>query len=84
MLEGKSEEYKRQLLGIVHDALVEAINIPDWDRTQILQEHKPANFERPPGKTDKYTSIEILMFPGRSPEAKRRIYELITSIRPRN
>ncbi|CAG5092860.1 Uncharacterized protein TXXE_18940 [Thermobacillus xylanilyticus] len=32
----------------------------------------------PPGKTDNYTSIEMLMFPGRSREAKRRICELIT------
>lgn len=78
ILEGKSDAYKRQLLDIVHDALVEAIKIPDWDRIQILHEHKPANFEIPPGKTDKYTSIEILMFPGRSPEAKRSICERIT------
>jgi 4-oxalocrotonate tautomerase family enzyme len=78
ILEGKPEAYKKELLDIVHDALVEAIRIPDWDRVQILQEHKPENFEIPPGKTDKYTSIEILMFPGRSLEAKRRIYELIT------
>lgn len=78
ILEGKPEEYKRKLLDIVHDALVEAIRIPDWDRTQILQEHKRANFDIPPGKSDKYTCIEILMFPGRSLEAKRKIYELIT------
>jgi len=48
------------------------------DRIRILHEHKPANFEIPHGKTDKYTSIEILMFPGRSTEAKRRICERIT------
>lgn len=75
---GKSEAYKKQLLDSVHDALVEAIKIPDWDRIQILNEHDPANFERSPGRTDKYTSIEILMFPGRSHEAKRKLYELIT------
>jgi len=78
ILEGKSDAYKKQLLNIVHDALVEAIKIPDWDRIQILHEHKHSNFEIPPGKTDNYTSIEMLMFPGRSREAKRRICELIT------
>jgi len=54
---------------------VEVIKIPDHDRIQILQEHRPEHFEVPPGKSDKYTSIEILMFPGRSLDTKRRLYE---------
>ncbi len=78
IIEGKSNEYKKQLLNIVHDSLVEAIKIPDYDRIQILNEHKSTNFEIPPGKTENYTSIEILMFPGRSLEAKRKLYDLIT------
>lgn len=78
ILEGKSEQYKKQLLNIVHDSLVEAIKIPDYDRIQILNEHKAANFEIPPGKTENYTSIEILMFPGRSIEAKRALYRILT------
>lgn len=75
IIEGKSNEYKKQLLNIVHDSLVEAIKIPDYDRIQILNEHKSTNFEIPPGKTENYTSIEILMFPGRSLEAKRKLYD---------
>src|SRR5690554_6773223 len=78
ILEGKSDEYKGQLLNIVHESLVEAIKIPDYDRIQILNEYKSSNFEIPPGKSKNYTSIEIIMFPGRSLEAKRRLYDLIT------
>jgi len=77
IMEGRTAEHKKQLLNLVHDALVESIKIPDYDRTQILNEHKPDHFERPSGKTDLYTSIEIIMFPGRSLEAKRNLYRAI-------
>ena len=42
---GKSKEYKKALLDGVHDALVEAIEIPDYDRFQRLYELENDNFE---------------------------------------
>ena len=40
-------------------------------------EHKPEHFAVPPGKTENYTFVEIVVFPGRTRDAKRRLYEEI-------
>lgn len=39
--------------------------------------HAPELFTVPPGKTTNYMLVEYRLFPGRSPEAKRRLYESI-------
>ena len=78
ILKGKDASYQKTLLQAVHDALVTAIGIPDWDRFQQLYELEPECFERAPGKTDRFTMIEITMFPGRSKEQKARIFGEIT------
>ena len=77
ILEGRSVNERRQLLQAVHDALVEAFEIPDDDRTQRIVEYDPVNFEIPPGKSDRYTLIEITAFPGRSRSAKAALYKAI-------
>ena len=74
---GRTEEHKQKLLQAVHDALVEAIKIPEHDRIQTLYEHEEQNFEVSTGKTEMFTLIEIIMFPGRSIEAKRNLYTAI-------
>lgn len=75
IIKGKSAEYKKNLLDAVHTALVNAIQIEDWDRFQRLYEIEDEFFERSESKTDKFTMIEITMFPGRSTEQKAKIYE---------
>lgn len=74
---GKSDEYKKAILDGVHDALVEAIKIPDYDRFQRIYELDNANFESPPTKTDNVTIIEITLFQGRSTESKKNLYQEI-------
>lgn len=37
----------------------------------------PADFRYPPGRSDRYTIIEISMFEGRSADAKRRLIRLL-------
>jgi phenylpyruvate tautomerase PptA (4-oxalocrotonate tautomerase family) len=75
--EGWSRIEKAQLLDAIHAATVEALGIPDEDRTQILTEHPPDAFETPPGKGDRFTLIQVTMFAGRSQEAKRRLYQAV-------
>jgi phenylpyruvate tautomerase PptA (4-oxalocrotonate tautomerase family) len=58
---------------------VEALRIPDEDRTQILTEHPADAFEIPPGKGDRFTLVEITMFAGRSLDAKRRLYRAVVT-----
>src|SRR6266545_788763 len=63
ILKGRPPGERQQLLDAVHDALVEAFTIPEDDRTQRIVEHDPANFEIPPGASQRYTLIEITTFP---------------------
>lgn len=77
IIRGRSLAERKRLLDVVHDALVEAFGIPDDDRTQRMIEHDPENFEIPPGAGDRYTLIEITAFPGRSPTAKRHLYQAL-------
>jgi phenylpyruvate tautomerase PptA (4-oxalocrotonate tautomerase family) len=76
-LAGHSTQQNRRLLDAVHAALVEAFRIPDADRIQILVEHDAASFEIPSDRTTAFTWVEILAFPGRSVEAKRKLYQSI-------
>jgi phenylpyruvate tautomerase PptA (4-oxalocrotonate tautomerase family) len=75
--EGRSTSEKLALLQAVHSALVEALKIPEQDRTQRLYEYPADNFEAPLDKTELFTLIEVVMFPGRSSKAKRRLYKAI-------
>ena len=77
ILEGRSNEYKKAILDGVHEALVEALKIPDSDRFQRIYQLKKEDFEVPPDRTDQATIIEIKMLPGRSLEAKKNLYQHI-------
>ncbi len=77
LFKGKSKEEKKALLDAIHYALVEAFRIPENDRNQRIFEFDPENFQIPEGKTSKYTLIEIDQFPGRSLDAKRKLYQAI-------
>ena len=77
IIEGKSREYKSQLLDGIHKALVDSLQIEDGDRFQRLYELPAENFERNESKTDKFTMIELTIFPGRTKEQKAAAYEAI-------
>ena len=74
---GKTAEYKKAILDGVHQALIDALNIPDSDRFQRIYELDTADFECPPDRTDAVIIIQITMFPGRSFEAKKDLYKHI-------
>ncbi|MBI5177970.1 MAG: tautomerase family protein [Nitrospinae bacterium] len=76
-----SPREKNEMLNAVHCALVEALKIPNHDRTQVLGEYE--DFEIPPGKGEKYTLIEISMFSGRSKETKRALFgKIVENLEP--
>ena len=75
--EGRSPAEKAGLLDAIHAAAVEALRIPDEDRTQMLTEHPAEAFEIPPGKGERFTLVEVTMFAGRSLDAKRRLYRAV-------
>ena len=78
MIRGKSPEYKKTVLDIIHRGLEEAFGIPDWDRFQRIIEIDRENFELPEGKTEDFMIIELTIFPGRTAGQKKSAIEIIT------
>jgi hypothetical protein len=73
-----------ELFDAVHEAIVSAFRVPEDDRTQRLVEHAPGTFEIPPGRSERYTLIEITAFPGRSVDAKRSSIARSSATSPRS
>ena len=73
----RPEEEIADMIEAVYQAQREALKVPEDDRQIRYVEYKPAHFAVPPGKTENYTLVEITIFPGRSLEAKRNLYQAI-------
>jgi len=65
------------LIEAVYQAQREALKVPEGDRQVRYIEHKPEHFAVPPGKTENYTLVDITLFPGRTLDAKRKLYQSI-------
>ena len=78
IIKGKSRGYKKTLSDSVHEALIEAFGIEDWDRFLRIVEVEKDDFEFPEGKTDNFMIIELTVFPGRTCEQKKDAIEKIT------
>lgn len=76
IVKGRSASEKEALFDAVHNALVEAIKIPDDDRVQMLIEYENENFDVP---RTAFTIVRVTMFPGRSTAAKRDLYHGIVA-----
>lgn len=71
---GYSRAEEEEIIEAVHAAMVEALKIPEWDRTIRLVVHEPHRFAVPPGRSDRYTLVDIDLFSGRSLAAKKALY----------
>jgi len=80
IIKGKPLEYKKLLLQSIHEVLMLVLQIEDDDRFQRLYELDTACFERRAAKTEKFTLIELTLFPGRSKEMKRSVIKEITRL----
>ena len=70
-------ETAQAIIEAVFLAQREALRIPETDRQIRYIEHRPEHFHTPPGKSENYTLVEITLFAGRSPDAKRALYQAI-------
>lgn len=70
---------RRDFIETVQAALVAGIQIPETDRCIRLAEYDEEAFVTGSDKGPHYTVIEISLFPGRSIEAKRRLYAALTA-----
>lgn len=73
----RSPEEVQAFIEALYQAQLEALKVPEWDRHIRYIEHKPEHFAVPPDKSENHTFVEILLFPGRSLEAKRNLYQAI-------
>jgi phenylpyruvate tautomerase PptA (4-oxalocrotonate tautomerase family) len=72
-------EEVQALIEAVYQAQRVALKVPEGDRQIRYIEHRPEHFAVPPGRSENYTFVEILLFPGRSLQAKRQLYQQIVS-----
>jgi phenylpyruvate tautomerase PptA (4-oxalocrotonate tautomerase family) len=81
ILEGNSIEFKNKIHDAIHSSLVNVFKIPESDFNQKIIEFNKNNWKIPDGKTDKFISIEMFVFPGRKRETKKKLYgEIITKL----
>ncbi len=76
VLRGRAASEKKALFDAVHAALVGSLKIPDDDRVQTLVEHDEDDFDAP---SPTFTLVTITMFPGRSIDAKRALYQALVA-----
>jgi phenylpyruvate tautomerase PptA (4-oxalocrotonate tautomerase family) len=75
------EPVEIDIIDAVQNALLNALRLPAHDRNVKLVVHAPHRMIVPPTLTqpDKRTIIHVSMFPGRSQDAKRRLYQAIVA-----
>ena len=67
-------ENRRGVIEAVNRAMIEALRVPDDSHPVRLCEYESDAFLIPSGSSGSFTLIEATIFPGRTPETKRRLY----------
>ena len=68
---------QRELSDIIHSCAVDALAFPKEKRFHRFIALADGDFIHPPDRSERYTVIEILLFEGRSVEAKKRFIRLL-------
>jgi phenylpyruvate tautomerase PptA (4-oxalocrotonate tautomerase family) len=73
------EPVEIEIIEAVQSALLETLQLPAHDRNVKLAVHAPHRMIVPPTllQPEKRTVVNIALFPGRSQDAKRRLYQAI-------
>jgi phenylpyruvate tautomerase PptA (4-oxalocrotonate tautomerase family) len=79
LLRGRTEIEKSQISEHVHRALVEAFKIPEDDFNHRMAEYDKKDWTLPGNRSDTFVLVEMTVFPGRSRDAKRRLYQGIVT-----
>ncbi|MDE0854654.1 MAG: tautomerase family protein [Nevskia sp.] len=66
---------RQAMVEAVHQVLVDTLKVPSHDRTVRLQTFAAEEFAVGPQATEHYTVVEIALYPGRSLEMKRALYQ---------
>lgn len=76
-LRGSLSSRRAALSDAIHTALMESFGLPQEKRFQRFILLEPEDFIYPADRSDRYTILEISIFQGRSPEAKKRLITLL-------
>ncbi|HKO91096.1 MAG TPA: tautomerase family protein [Polyangiaceae bacterium] len=68
---------KRQLSDVIHACVMEAFEYPADKRAHRFFPLEEQDFFYPPGRSERYTIIELSMFEGRSVAAKKLLMRLL-------
>jgi len=82
---GKSAEYRKELGGGVHRAMIEALAIPPDDRFQVITEHPAEGLIYDPQylgmrRSDNVVFVQITLSAGRKPQQKRKLFKRMAEI----
>jgi 4-oxalocrotonate tautomerase len=85
LLEGRSAEEVDTISDVVHQAMVELLDVPQRDRFQIITQHSPGSlrFDRHYLEVDRgdgFVLVHITLSAGRTTDAKRRFYQRLCSL----
>jgi phenylpyruvate tautomerase PptA (4-oxalocrotonate tautomerase family) len=80
LLEGKSPEYLKAVSDSLHQAMVEAFNVPLADRFQAIQQHRPGEFVFDRNyfggpRSDDFMVLEITIGRPRNAATKQAFYK---------
>lgn len=73
------ERHRDALSSAIHEALVEAFAYPAEKKFQRFVALDAADFVHPDDRSLDYLVIEVTLFPGRSPQAKKAFYQGVLS-----
>jgi phenylpyruvate tautomerase PptA (4-oxalocrotonate tautomerase family) len=66
-----------ELSDVIQSCVVEALQLPADKRFHRFIGLERADFVYPPGRSERYTIVELSMFEGRSAEAKKQLIRLL-------
>ena len=89
LLAGTTLEYRQAVSAGVHQAMIEAIQIPADDRFQVITEHPPGGIVYDPQylgikRSNQVIFIQITLSAGRKPGQKKKLYQRITELLAQN
>jgi 4-oxalocrotonate tautomerase len=82
LIEGKTDAYREQIGEIVHQAMIDCLNVPKDDRFQVISEHAKSGLRFDPNylgirRTDDCIFLQITLNSGRSTEMKQKFYRAV-------
>jgi phenylpyruvate tautomerase PptA (4-oxalocrotonate tautomerase family) len=85
LLAGRPAEELQAIADTVHEVIVECLKVPERDRFQIINEHRPEAFQFDRGyldidRSERFLLIRITLIAGRAAEVKQAFYRRLADL----